>query len=60
MGDKNIPGENRPSDKYLGVCFETQGSPASLHHQGLPSITLAADTIYSQQTVFTFQSGSAA
>lgn len=26
--------------KYLGVCFETQGPPASLHHPNLPSIIL--------------------
>ena len=23
------------SERYLGVCFETQGSPASLHHDRL-------------------------
>ncbi|SFJ47366.1 aldose 1-epimerase [Halobacillus dabanensis] len=45
----------KQSEKYLGVCFETQGSPASLHHQDFPSIELTANTIYSQQTVFTFQ-----
>lgn len=26
------------SRKYLGVCFETQASPASLHHEGFPSV----------------------
>ena len=28
------------SRKYLGVCFETQGSPASLHHENMPDIIL--------------------
>src|SRR5699024_5427154 len=31
------------SEKHLGVCFETQGPPASLHHEGLPSIVLKAN-----------------
>lgn len=43
------------SRKYLGVCFETQGSPASLHHSGFPDIRLPAGKPYSTQTVFTFR-----
>jgi aldose 1-epimerase len=43
-----------PSRKYLGVCFETQGSPASLHHEDFPNIILAAGDKYEQQTIFTF------
>lgn len=43
-----------PSRKYLGVCFETQGSPASLHHSGFPDIRLQAGEPYSKRTVFTF------
>jgi len=31
------------SKKHLGVCFETQGPRASLHHDGLPSIVLKAN-----------------
>jgi aldose 1-epimerase len=42
------------SRKHLGVCFETQGSPASLHHEGFPNIILNAGEKYEQQTVFTF------
>lgn len=45
------------SGKYLGVCFETQGSPASLHHQGFPSVILKADETYEKQTVFSFNTG---
>lgn len=43
-----------PSRTYQGVCFETQGSPASLHHEGFPNIVLGAGEKYEQQTVFTF------
>ncbi|MFD2044794.1 aldose epimerase family protein [Ornithinibacillus salinisoli] len=50
-GLKLIEGESR---RYLGVCFETQGSPASLHHDGFPSIVLQANQVYKKQTIFTF------
>ncbi|HZG73373.1 MAG TPA: aldose epimerase family protein [Chondromyces sp.] len=43
-----------PSKKHLGVCFETQASPASLHHEGFPSIILEKDEVYKKQTVFSF------
>jgi len=43
-----------PSRKHLGVCFETQGSPASLHHEGFPPIILEANRLYSKQTTFSF------
>lgn len=42
------------SKKYLGVCFETQGSPASLHDPELPSILLGRDEVYRKQTVYSF------
>ncbi|WP_254434219.1 aldose epimerase family protein [Halobacillus sp. Marseille-Q1614] len=42
------------SKKHLGVCFETQASPASLHHEGFPSVELKADQPYAKQTIFTF------
>lgn len=42
------------SKKHLGVCFETQGSPASLHHTGFPSVILKAEETYQKQTVFSF------
>lgn len=42
------------SRKHLGVCFETQGSPASLHHEGFPTIILEANEPYSKYTLFSF------
>lgn len=42
------------SKKYLGVCFETQASPASLHHEGLAKILLRPDEIYKKQIIFSF------
>ncbi|WP_370569624.1 aldose epimerase family protein [Sporosarcina sp. BP05] len=44
-------GKSKP---YLGVCFETQASPASLHHEGLPPVILRANGLYEKQTVFSF------
>ena len=43
------------SRKYLGVCFETQCSPASLHHEGFPTVILNAGENYQKQTVLTFR-----
>lgn len=42
------------SKKYSGVCFETQSTPASLHHKGFPTIILEADETYKKQTTFSF------
>ncbi|GEN46066.1 aldose epimerase family protein [Alkalibacillus haloalkaliphilus] len=42
----------RDSQKYLGICFETQASPGSIMHNDLPSIKLDANTPYKQQTLF--------
>ncbi len=42
------------SKPYLGVCFETQGSPASLHHEGFPTVLLQANETYEKQTMFAF------
>ena len=42
------------SKPYLGVCFETQASPASLHHEGFPTVFLKAHERYEKQTVFSF------
>ncbi|MRG87508.1 aldose epimerase family protein [Salinibacillus xinjiangensis] len=42
------------SQKYLGLCLETQGTPASLHHKHLPSIIVNPDEVYKKQTIFTF------
>lgn len=42
------------SEKHLGVCFETQGPPASLNYHTLPSIILNEDEVYHKQTVYSF------
>lgn len=44
-------GESKP---YLGLCLETQGSPASLHHDGFPDIILQANEKYDKETIFKF------
>ncbi|WP_010094934.1 aldose epimerase family protein [Ornithinibacillus scapharcae] len=54
----NFKYKDGSSSKYLGVCFETQGTPASLHHDNLPSIILNKDETYYQKTVFTFSADS--
>ncbi|WP_203248886.1 aldose epimerase family protein [Sporosarcina beigongshangi] len=45
---------NGLSKRYDGICFETQASPASLHHEGFPTVRLEADVPYHKQTVFSF------
>ncbi|MCA1032702.1 galactose mutarotase [Bacillus timonensis] len=52
--NEGIQLEEGVSRKYLGVCFETQGTPASLHYRGFPSIILHANENYEKQTVYTF------
>ncbi|KKE80231.1 galactose mutarotase [Bacilli bacterium] len=52
--EKGIELDNGPSRKYLGICFETQGPPASLHHETLPTIVLHKDEIYNKQTIYSF------
>lgn len=42
------------SKKYLGICLETQSSPASIHHNGFPSVWLDKGEKYSKKTTFTF------
>lgn len=42
------------SKEYLGVCFETQAHPASLHHPLFPSVVLKANEPYQKQTIFSF------
>ncbi|WP_407270195.1 aldose epimerase family protein [Radiobacillus sp. PE A8.2] len=43
-----------PSKQHLGICLETQASPASLHHEGFPSVILNKDETYTAKTTFTF------
>ncbi|MCA1010102.1 aldose epimerase family protein [Halobacillus halophilus] len=45
----------RSAEKYLGLCMETQSSPASLHHDGFPSIVLNGDEPYHKRTTFSFK-----
>ncbi|WP_088032300.1 aldose epimerase family protein [Evansella clarkii] len=52
--DSSLELAERASEKYLGVCFETQGSPASLQHESFPEIILQAGETYKKKTVFTF------
>ena len=42
------------SRKHLGVCFETQSSPASLHNDGFPSVMLKDEDTYNKRTIFSF------
>jgi len=44
----------RESEKYLGMTFETQSCPASLHHEGFPSVLLKSGELYNRQTIFAF------
>lgn len=53
LDDKNklSHGDSR---QHLGVCLETQASPASLHHNGFPSCVLEKDEKYNYITTFKF------
>lgn len=42
------------STKHLGVCFETQVHPSSLHHESFPSLILNAGEPYTHQTTMEF------
>lgn len=44
----------RLSKKYLGVCFETQTSPASLHHKRFPPCILRKGEAYFSKTSYCF------
>ncbi len=52
--DGNLELAERTSTPFLGVCFETQASPASLHNKEFPSVILKAGETYEKQTVFSF------
>lgn len=43
------------SKTYLGVCFETQTHPASLHEKELPSVLTEPGEPYRQRTAFCFE-----
>ncbi|MBM7570631.1 aldose epimerase family protein [Aquibacillus albus] len=42
------------SKRYHGVCLETQASPASIHHEGFPSVIIQKDEKYAKKTTFAF------
>ncbi|MBP2078025.1 aldose epimerase family protein [Oceanobacillus polygoni] len=46
--------EGSIAKQYLGVCFETQTSPASLHHERFPNAILQMGETYDRKTIFTF------
>ena len=52
--DKGLQLRERESDKYLGLCLETQASPASIHHEHFPSVWLDKGEEYFKKTVFKF------
>lgn len=54
--DIDIETVEHEQGKYMGICFETQAAPASLHHDGFPSVELPAGETYAKQTVFSFHS----
>ncbi|CQR46062.1 Aldose 1-epimerase precursor [Paraliobacillus sp. PM-2] len=53
--DETFKLKERDSTKYLGLCLETQASPASLKHDGFPSIFLDKDEVYHKTTTFSFR-----
>lgn len=52
--DNTLALTERKSEKYLGVTFETQSSPASLEFEEFPSIILKANEPYKKQTTYKF------
>ena len=53
--DDSLTLKEAQSQKYLGVCLETQSSPASLEHDGFPSIFLPKNEVYRSKTSFRFE-----
>lgn len=49
------PLQEGSSVKHLGVCFETQSFPASLHHHGFPEIMLHPEETYDHHTIYQFE-----
>ncbi|SNZ03504.1 aldose 1-epimerase [Terribacillus aidingensis] len=52
--DDTLELKERQSEKYLGICFETQAFPAGLHHSGFPNIILQPKETYRKETIFSF------
>ena len=53
--DESLVLAERNSAPYLGVCLETQSSPASLEYEGFPSVYLPKDEKYYSKTTFQFK-----
>ncbi|MFB1097516.1 aldose epimerase family protein [Terribacillus sp. JSM ZJ617] len=52
--DDSLELRERKSEKYLGICFETQAFPAGLHHVGFSDLILKPGDPYRKETVFSF------
>ncbi|WP_066190837.1 aldose epimerase family protein [Gracilibacillus timonensis] len=52
--DDTLELTERKSEKYLGVTFETQSSPASLEFDDFPNILLNANDPYQKRTSYKF------
>lgn len=47
-------GPDVQSEKYMGICLETQGVPDAIHHPQFPSIILDKDQEYITRTKYRF------
>lgn len=47
-------GPDVQSEKYMGICLETQGVPDAIHHPKFPTIVLDKDQEYSTRTKYRF------
>ncbi|MBP3950174.1 aldose epimerase family protein [Bacillus suaedae] len=54
MLDDSLQLAEGPSKRYLGLCLETQASPASVHDDRFPSVILEKDEKYFAKTTFVF------
>nr|WP_280141394.1 MULTISPECIES: hypothetical protein [unclassified Bacillus (in: firmicutes)] len=52
--DDNFSMRGVQSQKYLGLCLETQGLPDSIHHPNFPSCVLNKDEEYRSVTKYSF------
>ncbi|ASK62184.1 galactose-1-epimerase [Virgibacillus phasianinus] len=53
--DEGLELNEGSSRKYLGVCFETQAPPASLHHDGFPDLIVHPEEPYHKRTKFSLR-----
>lgn len=43
------------SEKYLGLCLETQGVPDAIHHSNFPSTVVDQEQVYRSETKWSFK-----